>query len=305
MTAFNAGKDRERFGAVIVFFHPDEECIKQVNRLSRMVGRVIVVDNTPGCPEDRYSGRFLSNVDLLRNSRNVGIATALNRGINALMLSKHQFAFLFDQDSVASQELIDGIISYFTNADSDKKNVALAGPTYFDARFGQRASFIRFAPFQVKRIEPCGEIPIDVDFLITSGSCIDLQYWNKIGPMEDDLFIDLVDMEWCLRAKKKGVRIVGLPWLTLTHNLGEKPIRLGWKYYPQHNIIRRYYQVRNVVNLLLRREIAWIWKSRELLFFPIRIMIYALCSSGSVRSNYQMIRRAISDGIKGRLGPLS
>lgn len=305
MKGNSVGAREGKLGAVIVFYHPADDCIAHASQLARLVDRVVVVENTPDVSAQCYEGKFPENVDVIANGANVGIAIALNQGIDALVGAGHRYALLFDQDSVATPELIDGIASYFGDSRFDSGEVALVGPAYFDARFGRRTPFMRFAPFRAQFIEPAGGDPIDVDFLITSGSCIDLRYWQSIGPMENELFIDFVDVEWCLRAKRKGFRIVGLPWLTLTHSLGEEPIRLGWRYYPLHNITRRYYQVRNVVNLLLRPHVSWVWKSREMLRLPVRLVIYSIWSGGSVAGNTRMIAKAFCDGVRGRLGPLA
>ncbi|CAM3247469.1 Rhamnosyltransferase [Burkholderia ubonensis] len=263
----------------------------------------VVVDNTPAGESIARVSMLNSRVLQVRNFANLGIATAQNQGVAELLAQGIEFAFLFDQDSDAPATLLQGLMEYAACLSAKSENVALIGPAYFDARFGAVTPFVQFLPFRLRRIPPYGTSPVEVDFLISSGSCLNLKFWRDIGPMEDDLFIDFVDVEWCLRAKRKGFRIVGLPWLVLTHSLGEQPVRLLNRPYPLHSPIRRYYQVRNLLVLLSRGDVSWIWKSREVLRLPVRVVIYVCKGGRSIRANASMVWRGIRDGFAGRLGP--
>lgn len=298
----NREADSGRFGAVIVFFHPDDGCIQRANRLAKVM-RCVVIDNTPADAPPTCTSLLNPEVAVVSNCANLGVATAQNQGVNELLSCGVEFAFLFDQDSEASDRLLQGLIDYFVETADSTNRVALAGPAYFDSRFGGVTPFVRFLPFRIRQVAAQGMLPIDVDFLISSGSCVNLKYWEQIGPMEDDLFIDFVDVEWCLRAKRRGFRIVGLPWLVLTHSLGERPVKLLNRLYPLHSPIRRYYQVRNVLALLFRKDVTWVWKSREALRLPVRILIYLCKGGGPAIVNARMVWRGVRDGLCARLGP--
>lgn len=71
-----------RTGAVVVFFNPDAACVERANRLASTM-RCVVVDNTPAIRPAATLG-LSELVDYLPNGENVGIATALNQGIEAL-----------------------------------------------------------------------------------------------------------------------------------------------------------------------------------------------------------------------------
>jgi len=43
-----------------------------------------------------------------------------------------------------------------------------------------------------------------------------------VGLMDEDLFIDHVDSEWCFRAKAKGFQLFGVGGAAMTHALGER-----------------------------------------------------------------------------------
>jgi rhamnosyltransferase len=285
-------------GAIIVFYHPDAACIARANRLAGKT-RCVVVDNTPG----QYAVTGLdASVRYLPNGENVGVATALNQGVEALREAGCVHALLFDQDSEPEDRLIEGLPAVLAGLQARGERVALVAPAYDDARLGGVAPFVRFRPFSLERVAAAGSEPIDVDFVITSGSCIALDCWDDVGPMDDALFIDFVDLEWCIRAKGAGYRLLGVPWITMQHELGGEPVRIFGRPYPMHSPLRHYYLFRNAVALFGRSYVPWTWKSTEMVKFPVRLMVY-FCLPADRFKHVGMALRGICDGLRGRLGP--
>ncbi|MBN3723529.1 glycosyltransferase family 2 protein [Burkholderia sp. Ac-20379] len=290
---------RTRVGAVVIFYNPDADCVARANRLSTIM-HCVVVDNTAG-PTSASALGLDPAIRYLPNGENVGIALALNQGVEALIADGYAMAMLFDQDSEPLPELLNELPAAVAAADASGAPVALGGPAYEDARLRGVAPFVRFGWGRFLRVPPVGNAPIDVDFLITSGSCVNLRYWREIGPMEAALFIDFVDLEWCVRAKRAGYRVIGIPWLRLRHQLGGEPVRVLGRNYPMHAPIRHYYQFRNVVALAKRRSMPLTWKTAELVKLPPRIFIYCLFPERR-REHVRLAWQGLVDGVLGRLG---
>lgn len=262
----------------------------------------MVVDNTPGVRTASELG-LSGAIGYLANGENAGIATAINQGVEALIRGGFDMAILFDQDSEPPASLFTELPKVLAAANAAGERVALAGPAYEDARLRGLAPFVRFKWGTLERIVPQGDQPIDVDFLISSGSCINLRWWSSIGPMDDALFIDFVDLEWCVRAKQKGYRVLGVPWVHMSHELGGEPVRVLGRAYPMHSPLRHYYLFRNAVVLIGRSYVPWTWKSSELVKFPVRLVIYSLMPSQRM-AHLKMALLGLWDGMRGRLGRL-
>jgi rhamnosyltransferase len=260
----------------------------------------VVVDNTPDGKSAAALG-LSPEVGFLPNGANVGIATALNQGVEALLRAGFEMAILFDQDSEPPLALLRELPEILVQEEAAGKRVALVGPAYDDPRLRGVAPFVRFGWWKLKRIEPAGHDPVDVDFLISSGSCVNLRHWNEIGPMDDALFIDFVDLEWCVRARHKGFHVLGIPWVRMTHELGGEPVKVLGRSYPMHGPIRHYYQFRNVIALIRRPDMPITWKSTELIKLPVRMFIYCMWPSERAR-HLIMALRGLRDGWRGRLG---
>ncbi|MDN7799903.1 glycosyltransferase family 2 protein [Burkholderia vietnamiensis] len=292
---------RERAGIVIVFYRPGRDCVARANRLAG-VWPCVVVDNTEHISTAAALG-LDSRVDYVANGANLGIAAALNQGVARLQATGSTCAMLFDQDSEPSVQLLAELPAMLATEHSRSDRVALIGPAYEDVRLGGVAPFVRFGYWKLKRVQPSGREPIEVDFLITSGSCLSLAAWSDIGPMDESLFIDFVDLEWCARARSKGYSVLGAPTLRLSHELGGEPVRVFGRSYPSHSPVRHYYLFRNAVALLRRGYIPWSWKSTELVKMPIRLVIYGLFMQPRL-THVRLSLLGIWHGLIGRAGAL-
>ncbi|MDR5765985.1 MULTISPECIES: glycosyltransferase family 2 protein [unclassified Caballeronia] len=290
-----------RTGIVVVFYRPDGDCVKRANRFARFAP-CVVVDNTENATPAEALG-LDSRIVHVANGANLGIATALNQGVDVLIGMGCSSALLFDQDSEPSEHLLAALPRALDEELERGGRVALIGPAYEDARLGGVAPFVRFGYWKLQRVAPVGTQPIDVDFLITSGSCINLAAWGDIGPMEDELFIDFVDLEWCIRARAKGYAVLGAPALRLQHSLGGEPVVIFGRAYPSHSPLRHYYLFRNAVALIRRSYIPWSWKSTELVKFPVRLAIYGLFMRPRAH-HLRMAVLGIWHGLTGRMGAL-
>lgn len=289
-------------GIVIVFYRPDVACVERVNRLIGF-GHCIVVDNTEVTSTAEQLG-LKSGITYISNGENLGIATALNQGVEQLRRTGYRVALLFDQDSEPSETLLRELPDVVLREISTGGRVALVGPAYEDVRLGGVAPFVRFGFPVLQRVEPRGTELIDVDFLITSGSCMNLDVWPAVGGMDDSLFIDFVDLEWCVRARFAGYRVAGAPWLRLPHELGGEPVSVLGRSYPSHSPLRHYYMFRNAVVLMRRHYMPWKWKANELLKMPFRLAIYGIWLKPRGR-HLRMAFLGIWHGLKGRGGPLT
>jgi rhamnosyltransferase len=289
-----------RTGAVVVFYKPDVACVERANRLAATM-HCVIIDNTPSVRVASEIG-LSDTVEYRPNGENLGIATAINQGVEALMRGGFDTALLFDQDSEPPPSLLTELPMVIARANEVDDRVALVGPAYDDRRLRGVAPFVRFNWWKLERVAPEGDVPLDIDFLITSGSCLNLRCWPKVGPMDDSLFIDFVDLEWCVRAKRNGYRILGVPWIRMNHELGGTPVRIMGHAYPMHGPLRHYYQFRNAIALMKRPYMPWSWKTTEAVKLPVRLVIYSLFPAQRL-AHLTMAMAGFWDGWRGRLGP--
>ena len=122
--------------------------------------------------------------------------------------------------------------------------------------------------------------------------------------MREDLFIDHVDLEWGVRARKAGWRLVAVPGAKLTHSLGDDVVRLPGRDQPVHvhSPIRNYYILRNTIALVRTSLLPGKWRVRYC-YWAAKYAAFNAFAAGDGKARRKMLRKAAADGFKGRLGP--
>lgn len=284
--------ESKELGVVIVFYNPTRENVNAAIKLSEK-HHLVIVDNS------EVNGNYcIPQAKIIFLEGNQGIATALNIGIKDLINDAYKYALLLDQDSEPEDSLILSLLDHIRQS---PEKVCLVSPSYYDKAIGKKAEFIICKEKGIERQPAEGNLPISASYVITSGSMLKLSTLKKIGLMKDELFIDFVDIEWCLRARYFGFEILGLPWLTMTHEIGGEPVRIAGRKYVNHSPIRHYYYFRNVFLLLRLKHIHPQWKKYEVLKLLPRFIVYAFFTKNRVNHIKAMVS-GIKDGILGCSG---
>ena len=224
--------------AVIVTLGPDREVIQHVETLIGRVRRVVVVDNGsgPDAASVLDSMAAMQSVEVIRNPANLGIARALNQGAEVATDAGAEWLLTLDQDAQPGDEIV-SVAGRTFDAYPDRDRVAVIGSTSFEAA---RAGWVR--------AESPGQPWIETAIVITAGSLVSLAAFRDIGGYRENLFIDYVDTEFCLRARARGYRVLASRAPAMTHRIGQPTERrLGPRavHPTNHSAFRRYYITRN------------------------------------------------------------
>lgn len=239
--------------AVFVTYNPLEEVIENVAITIAQVNYVVIVDNGSAGQSEDYIRELekLQNCTVLRNRQNLGIAVALNRGIDYALEAGFDWVATFDQDSRISSGFFSIMLNSYEN-DPLSKEIAILAPTYIDTQSGVQGKLTR---------KGNGEILMTM----SSGSTMPSSIIRELGRFDESLYMDYVDIDFCLRARQKGMRIAQSP-AVLLHSLGRTTYYrfLGINFSTtNHSAGRRYYITRNRLRLLKRYIGNWSWVWRE------------------------------------------
>jgi rhamnosyltransferase len=286
----------EQCAGIVVTYHPDAEVIANLTALRSQVGSLIVVDNGSSAEEisllEQASQRI--SFDLIKNSENLGIATALNVGVARALHLSCDSLLLFDQDSCVTGEFTQTMLDTYATLSATRR-LGILVPQYIDSRTSH--------PLPNTRLDD-GTLAT----AITSGSLIAATTFRTLGPFADELFIDSVDHEYSLRIRKAGYIIATCQTAVLLHSPGtpKSHTLFGRIKFQSTNYspTRRYYQERNKI---------WIYR-RYALQFP------GFCANEFLRSLIDLLKillvetnkqqkcrfffRGIADGLRGHMGKL-
>jgi len=100
--------------------------------------------------------------------------------------------------------------------------------------------------------------------------------------MDEQLFIDYVDTEWCLRLFKLGYPVKIISSICLLHEIGDRTLDFIFFKLPVHSPSRRYYRIRNSFVLLKYPHIPIIFSLRNILIVSIQQMLLAIFIKGQL-----------------------
>lgn len=288
--------------AVVVVYHPDVAQLRcLLSAVLPQVCHLLVIDN--GCNEQTRN--FLQDwadcdcFQILRPPENVGLGAAHNLGISIAQEHECSHILLFDQDSTPSHDMVQRLLAGLETARNDGLNVAAVGPRLVDSRTNVSTPFVRFGVFGVKRLTCDGVTrPVRTDFLVSSGMLVPLSVLEKVGLLDETLFIDNVDMEWCFRARHLGFSVYGICDATMFHKVGDQLLRLGPYVVHIHMPIRQYYIARNRVLLYRRKYTPRGWIVQDALRMVCKFLIFATLIPMR-RQNIYMMLMGFKDGILG------
>jgi rhamnosyltransferase len=225
---------RTDIAAVVVLYNPSADVLGNIDSYSDQVDLVIAVDNSDS-PDEALRARLVERGVLhVAMGGNQGIAAALNAGCRRALALGYGWALTMDQDSTATPGLVPALSGVLAGEDSAM--IAIVAPAW----------------------EPVGGAPIqlfsdvcDLDYAMTSGNLLRLSAFESLGGFREDFFIDHVDNEFCLRARRSGWRVVQRRDAVLSH----RPGRMGRVTFPfsfytlNYSPVRRYYMVRNLFEM--------------------------------------------------------
>lgn len=301
--------------AVVVTYRPDLESTTALLRaLVPQVASLVVVDNGSGrtTVEALRSAARALGAHVLPMGTNQGIAAAQNAGIDWARGEGAAFVLLSDQDSLPHPDMVERLLAGYDRAIADtvaglRPPVAAVGPVTVDARNEGAAllfSAQRWGPRRATLPTQDGAL-VEAAFLIASGCLVSTDALAAVGPMNDAWFIDHIDLEWGLRARRAGYAVYGVVGAGLDHSLGDRTQRIPGRERDVHihSPERNYYMARNTV-LLIRSGLmpAW-WRWGYAGWITKYSVFYVLAVPPRAR-RAALLARGLWHGVRGRTGPL-
>lgn len=288
-----------RVAGVVTAFRPTAELAGNVESLLRQLSLVVVVDDGGGPGfDDVFAALAEAGAVVLRLAENSGIGAALNAGIRrARETGNPDYIVTVDQDSHLPAGYIRALLDAAVAARAAGVKPGMVSPAKIHGNPVKRAGSSNGVAL--------GKEPIQ------SGLMLPVSTLEAIGGFWEELFIDLVDTEYYLRALDAGLPTV-LADAEFDHSLGTmvdarvlgRGISLGGQPLQVRTAAtwRYYYIFRNRI-LVSRRYAArhpgWVaagaWTDLR------HLLVVTLLAPGRL-ARLGFAARGIADGLRGRSG---
>ena len=216
----------------IVTYQPDiarlQENLKTaVGNLQK--GAILIVDN--GSENIGDIRAIAADAILIENPQNLGVATALNQLCRKAQALGCEWLVTLDQDSVIQSGMVEAFSHY-----TDLSDVAIICPRIEDRHLGRQHTQSTSGTEYVTHA-------------ITAGNMVRLKAWETVGGYTEELFIDGVDFDFCLKLREGGWQILRDNSVCLYQEMGHgRKITLPFHHQMSvlnHSPQRLYYIARN------------------------------------------------------------
>jgi len=287
--------------AIIVTYNIGQAISACFESIRDQVAHVIFVDNG----SDEITRRELkklacaNSVTLILNEKNEGLARGLNQGVKWAMSRGYPWALTLDHDSAATPGMVEKLVRASEALyQESRQDVAIVGTNPLDKNTGV---FIKgFCPDGDSR-------PVEVEHLISSGSLIRCEVFNKVGFFDEALFVYCVDDDFCLRLRRAGWKLFLCPSAVLLHREGSRQRRrFLWRkaFYDGYGKQARYYVTRNYIYILRKHHpgvrVYWAVVLRLLKDY-VKVIFYGEAPVSQILFGL----RGFLDALRNRYGPLN
>lgn len=293
---------RQKIFSVIVAYNPDlSQLLSTIGSIQGQGSSVIVVNNG--------TELLISDVKVINEFKNVGIATAQNDGIFEAIANGATHIALFDQDSEVPENYFEKMLEAVETLD----NVGMVAPSIFDVNKRLRVEPKLYTrEKKLTLIQPSAK---DTEMInagkyrlaavpIASGSFFPLSTINSVGVMNDNLFIDSVDTDFAIRILLSDLDIYQINNLIMNHAIGNrKPVNIGkfafWT--TNHSPMRRYMMTRNII--LIRNLYSKNVRGLTHMMFRtlLSTFVYILFEQQKASKLHAFVRGMVA-GVRGKTG---
>ena len=218
-----------KLAGVVVWYNPSDKDIKNIHSYIDELDKLYIFDNSEK-KDNKNKVPTSKKIEYISQHKNLGIATALNIVANKAINEGYLYLLTMDQDSKFKKDDLKKMKNLVQTKDLSK--IGIISPWHK-------------TKLKIEKPQEKIDYPLDV---MTSGNIINLKIYKKLKGFKDFLFIDGVDIEYCLHLKKEGFKIMRLNEIELDHDLGDIFYR---KFFNKefmcdnHNYLRIYYMTRN------------------------------------------------------------
>jgi rhamnosyltransferase len=279
--------------AIVVTFHPQAVVLANLAKVRLQVDGLAVVDN--GSPAElldplRAAGQEM-DFALIENRTNLGVAAALNIGVRWAQAHGFRFVLLFDQDSTVTEGFTQAMLAAY-ESHPQREKLAIVTPSQVERSTGHTRSH-GFA----KDGSPL--------VAITSGSLMPVEIFDECGWFQEELIIDCVDHEYCLRVRSWGYTLAECRQAVLQVAVGSITAHQAFGLtilVRNYSAGRRYYLTRNRLVMVLR-----FWKQQPKWCFRALQDIVQDAMKGALLEEKRWSKtintaRGVYDAFSGRMG---
>ena len=188
---------------IVSIFNPLSSYCNNIRKMAQMVDALIIMDDSEVSHRHIVERVLSENITYYWNGNNIGLCKSINAGIRIALNNRADWILMMDQDSYPENDIVAVYKRYISGHNVEK--TAILAPQYNYDRHPRRAHpGIR-----------------QISFANLSGSLINTKAILNFGLYDERFFVDGLDTEWCLRARKNHYTLLECSEAVIHHHPAE------------------------------------------------------------------------------------
>ena len=221
---------------VILTWNSDKyitNCIESINTICNFCTQIIIVDNGSTDNTVNILNKYQENknIEIVFLPKNYGTTKSRNIALNKVN-SDTDYICILDSDTVINSNAIDILAEYLEK----HPETAIVGPSMTNERGEKQIPYRKFPSWRIKilkafpnkKMNEKGQIlenyleesitdEFECDYLISACWLMRYDIYKKLGGLDEKIFYSPEDVEYCMRAKSRGYKIVHLRKAKIIH----------------------------------------------------------------------------------------
>ncbi len=210
--------------AVVLSWNGREDTLRCLESLAGV--ETVVVDNGSADGSAEAVAERFPGVELIRTGVNLGFAAGNNVGIRRALDRGADWVVLVNNDATAAPDLVEALVAAagrHPDAGALAGKVYVAEPPdvlwYAGGNFEPRLGYSGRVRGTGKRDDGSFDEERDVDWGTGALLAVSREAIDRVGLLDEELFAYLEDVDWCLRIRDAGLRVVFVPTLRAWHRV--------------------------------------------------------------------------------------
>lgn len=198
-------------------------CLASLAQQTIVGAQIVVVDQGSTDNSVDEIKRLFPNVSNLQNRENIGFARGMNVGIQWAMEQGADWLFLLNNDTIADPKLLERLLEHRQSGYQVLSPAIfyVEPPTQIWSIGGGIHNLLLEMTGDHGRNEPLPRKPIEREFLSGCALLVQRTVFDQVGLFDERFFMYYEDLDFCLRNKQAGIKMLLVPDAHLWHKVSQ------------------------------------------------------------------------------------
>jgi GT2 family glycosyltransferase len=226
------------------------DVIQAIEKQTYQIEDIIIIDNGSDEHELKILSEAINGKYTILTLKNEGVGKGHNEGWRFIIKNcKPTFIWVIEHDAIPYPDCLEKLINEYQRLNDENNLIFAAHPLENSGLNFKDNNYYAFSNWKIKKVIDNSTLDSYYGGLSFNGLLLPVSTINKIGFLDEDLFVGYEDVDYIRRIQSKNGKILKVKGAIVHHNLfkNRKEVKLGNNIFllANESIKRAYYSTRN------------------------------------------------------------